>query len=107
MAGWMTYFVKEIYYTLQGEGANSGRAAVFCRFSGCNLWSGRETDRASAICNFCDTDFDGTDGPSGGKYESAIELANAICRTWPTGTVDLQAGAVNLSVTARARPLVV
>ncbi len=65
------YAVKEIYYTLQGEGAQTGRAAVFCRFAGCNLWSGREQDRAEATCNFCDTDFVGTDGPGGGKFATA------------------------------------
>ena len=70
-----TYAVKEIFYTLQGEGANAGRAAVFCRFAGCNLWSGREADRASAICRFCDTDFAGTDGDGGGKFSCAHDLA--------------------------------
>lgn len=78
----MTYSVKEIFYTLQGEGANSGRPAVFCRFSGCNLWSGREGDRAAAQCRFCDTDFVGTDGPGGGKFETADSLAAAVARTW-------------------------
>ncbi len=73
------YSVKEIFYTLQGEGANAGRAAVFCRFAGCNLWSGRETDRASATCRFCDTDFVGTDGPGGGRFNTPAELAQA-CR---------------------------
>jgi 7-carboxy-7-deazaguanine synthase (Cx14CxxC type) len=82
----MSYTVKEIFYTLQGEGAQSGRAAVFCRFSGCNLWSGREEDRARAVCQFCDTDFVGT-GPDGGRFSSAIELANAIERSW-TGRED-------------------
>jgi 7-carboxy-7-deazaguanine synthase (Cx14CxxC type) len=77
----MTYTVKEIFYTLQGEGAQSGRAAVFCRFSGCNLWSGREEDRSRAVCQFCDTDFVGT-GPDGGKFRSAGELADAIDRCW-------------------------
>lgn len=80
----MTYSVKEIYYTLQGEGANAGRAAVFCRFAGCNLWSGREEDRASAICQFCDTEFVGTDGPGGGKFETADALADAVRTKWPT-----------------------
>jgi 7-carboxy-7-deazaguanine synthase len=79
----MTYSVKEIFYTLQGEGMNAGRPAVFCRFSGCNLWSGREGDRKSAICRFCDTDFVGTDGTSGGKYASADELASSIHSFWP------------------------
>jgi 7-carboxy-7-deazaguanine synthase (Cx14CxxC type) len=77
------YSVKEIFYTLQGEGANSGRPAVFCRFAGCNLWSGREADRASAICRFCDTEFVGTDGDGGGKFESARALALAVAAHWP------------------------
>jgi 7-carboxy-7-deazaguanine synthase (Cx14CxxC type) len=77
----MSYTVKEIFYTLQGEGAQSGRAAVFCRFSGCNLWSGREEDRARAVCQFCDTDFVGT-GPDGGRFSTAIQLADAIDRSW-------------------------
>jgi 7-carboxy-7-deazaguanine synthase len=77
----MTYTVKEIFYTLQGEGAQSGRAAVFCRFSGCNLWSGREEDRSRAVCQFCDTDFVGT-GPDGGRFSSAAELAEAVDRCW-------------------------
>ena len=77
----MTYTVKEIFYTLQGEGAQSGRAAVFCRFSGCNLWSGREEDRSRAVCQFCDTDFVGT-GPDGGRFSSANQLADAIDRCW-------------------------
>ena len=76
------YTVKEIFYTLQGEGANAGRAAVFCRFSGCNLWTGREADRATAICDFCDTDFVGV-GPDGGKFATAPELASAIASRWP------------------------
>ncbi len=79
----MTYAVKEIFYTLQGEGAQVGRAAVFCRFSGCNLWSGRESDRASAICRFCDTNFVGVDGPEGAKFDSAEALADAIASKWP------------------------
>jgi len=77
------YTVKEIFYTLQGEGAQAGRAAVFCRFAGCNLWSGREQDRASAVCQFCDTDFIGTDGPGGGKFETPVDLAEAVKATWP------------------------
>jgi len=81
----MSYAVKEIFYTLQGEGAQAGRAAVFCRFAGCNLWSGRESDRASAICRFCDTDFIGVNGPGGGKFETAQDLAEAITATWPSG----------------------
>ena len=83
----MTYSVKEIFYTLQGEGANAGHPAVFCRFAGCNLWSGREEDRASAVCRFCDTDFVGTDGTAGGKYTTPDALAQAIAAHWPT---DLQ-----------------
>jgi 7-carboxy-7-deazaguanine synthase len=79
----MTYTVKEIFYTLQGEGTHTGRPAVFCRFSGCNLWTGREQDRASAICSFCDTDFVGV-GPDGGKFHSADELADAVARHWPS-----------------------
>jgi len=78
------YAVKEIYYTLQGEGAHTGRAAVFCRFSGCNLWSGREKDRHKAICQFCDTDFWGTDGVNGGKYKTAKDLAKAVKALWKT-----------------------
>jgi 7-carboxy-7-deazaguanine synthase (Cx14CxxC type) len=81
----MSYAVKEIFYTLQGEGANTGRPAVFCRFAGCNLWSGREHDRAGAQCRFCDTDFVGTDGPGGGKFADAAALAAAIRATWPEG----------------------
>jgi 7-carboxy-7-deazaguanine synthase (Cx14CxxC type) len=79
----MTYSVKEMFYTLQGEGANAGQPAVFCRFAGCNLWSGREEDRSSAICQFCDTDFVGIDGTQGGKFDSAQDLAAAIARFWP------------------------
>jgi 7-carboxy-7-deazaguanine synthase len=79
----MTYSVKEIFYTLQGEGANTGRAAVFCRFAGCNLWTGREQDRHDATCQFCDTDFVGTDGPGGGKFASPEDLATAVAATWP------------------------
>ena len=79
----MPYAVKEIFYTLQGEGAHAGRAAVFCRFAGCNLWSGREQDRGGAICRFCDTDFLGTDGPDGGRFAAAKELALAIAGCWP------------------------
>lgn len=78
----MSYAVKEIFYTLQGEGAQAGRAAVFCRFSGCNLWSGRESDRASAICRFCDTDFADVNGPGGGKFQTADDLANAVAAKW-------------------------
>nr|WP_315216636.1 7-carboxy-7-deazaguanine synthase [uncultured Duganella sp.] len=79
----MTYSIKEIFYTLQGEGAHAGRPAVFCRFSGCNLWTGREGDRAGAVCQFCDTDFVGTDGEGGGKFKTPEELAAAINALWP------------------------
>jgi len=79
----MSYTVKEIFYTLQGEGAQAGRAAVFCRFAGCNLWSGREADRAAAVCRFCDTDFLGADGAGGGRFDSTEELATAIEQKWP------------------------
>ncbi|HWJ24618.1 MAG TPA: 7-carboxy-7-deazaguanine synthase [Gemmatimonadaceae bacterium] len=79
----MSYIVKEIFYTLQGEGANAGRAAVFCRFAGCNLWTGREADRHRAVCQFCDTDFVGV-GPDGGKFATAGELADAVAARWPT-----------------------
>ena len=81
----MTYSVKEIYYTLQGEGAQTGRPAVFLRFAGCNLWTGREKDRARAVCNFCDTEFVGTDGPGGGKFKTADVLADAVDGHWPGG----------------------
>lgn len=91
----MSYAVKEIYYTLQGEGANTGRAAVFLRFAGCNLWSGREADRAEALCGFCDTDFVGTDGPGGGRFATAADLASAVAATWLGDR------------TARGRPFVV
>jgi 7-carboxy-7-deazaguanine synthase (Cx14CxxC type) len=77
------YSVKEIYYTLQGEGAQTGRPAVFCRFAGCNLWSGLERDREQAVCGFCDTDFVGTDGPGGGKFADAAALAQAVATQWP------------------------
>lgn len=79
----MTYKVKEIFYTLQGEGAHAGRPAVFCRFSSCNLWTGREADRERAICKFCDTDFVGTDGEGGGKFADAEALAEAVAAKWP------------------------
>ena len=80
----MTYHVKEIFYTLQGEGANAGRPAVFCRLAGCNLWSGREADRTQAQCQFCDTDFVGTDGSDGGRFTAPDALALAIQKQWPT-----------------------
>lgn len=79
----MTYSVKEMFYTLQGEGTHAGRPAVFCRFAGCNLWTGREADRAQAICRFCDTDFVGTDGLGGGKFTTAQDLAAAVAGFWP------------------------
>ena len=83
------YSVKEIFYTLQGEGANAGRPAVFCRFAGCNLWSGREADRETATCRFCDTEFVGTDGPGGGKFATPEALADAIAATWaPESTAE-------------------
>jgi len=91
----MGYTVKEIYFTLQGEGAHTGRPAVFCRFAGCNLWSGREPDRGEAVCSFCDTDFVGTDGPGGGTFPTAEALGEAIARAWP------------LPPGRRSRPLVV
>ena len=79
----MTYSIKEIFYTLQGEGAHAGRPAVFCRFAGCNLWTGRESDRATAVCQFCDTDFVGTDGERGGKFATPQALAGVIDSLWP------------------------
>jgi 7-carboxy-7-deazaguanine synthase len=91
----MTYRIKEIYYTLQGEGVNAGRPAVFCRFTSCNLWTGREKDRSRAVCQFCDTDFVGTDGPGGGRFATAASLARAVSAAWRGGAH------------TRARPLVV
>ncbi|BBE10420.1 organic radical activating enzyme protein [Mycoavidus cysteinexigens] len=82
-----SYSIKEIFYTLQGEGINAGRPAVFCRFAGCNLWSGREQNRAQAVCRFCDTDFVGTDGENGGKYQNAASLASQITSLWPSGAM--------------------
>ena len=84
----MSYAVKEIFLTLQGEGGQAGRPAVFCRFAGCNLWSGREEDRAGAVCNFCDTDFVGLDGPGGGRFASAEALAKAVAAKWQGGLED-------------------
>ncbi len=98
----MKYSVKEIYFTVQGEGAQTGRPAVFLRFAGCNLWSGREEDRASAGCSFCDTDFVGTDGPGGGKFESAEHLCIAISRVWME-----RADEVRVLAECDPRPLVV
>ena len=94
----MSYSVKEIYYTLQGEGAQTGRPAVFLRFAGCNLWSGHEKDRESAVCPFCDTEFVGTDGPGGGKFSTARDLAAAVTAVWPGDPGDPE---------SRERPLVV
>ncbi|WHT20538.1 7-carboxy-7-deazaguanine synthase [Crossiella sp. CA-258035] len=84
----MTYLIKEIFYTLQGEGSHAGRPAVFCRFSRCNLWTGLEKDRSRAICQFCDTDFVGTDGEGGGRFATAAELAEAVERQWPSDSRD-------------------
>jgi len=98
----MTYSVKEIFYTLQGEGAQAGRPAVFCRFAGCNLWSGREQDRAKATCQFCDTDFAGTDGERGGEYPSPTALADTIRDLWPA---DASAGARPFVVCTGGEPL--
>jgi 7-carboxy-7-deazaguanine synthase len=95
------YTVKEIFYTLQGEGANSGRAAVFCRFSGCNLWTGLERDRPNAICQFCDTDFVGV-GPDGGRFPTAEDLAAAVEACWPSAGGD---GSVPLVVCTGGEPL--
>ena len=97
----MTYTVKEIFYTLQGEGENAGRPAVFCRFSGCNLWTGREADRARAVCTFCDTDFVGV-GPDGGKFATAEALASAVRSRWPREESD---GARPLVVCTGGEPL--
>ena len=96
----MSYKIKEIFYTLQGEGAHAGRPAVFCRFSSCNLWTGREADRDRAICKFCDTDFVGTDGEGGGKFADADALAEAVAATWPTG-----AGGQRMVVCTGGEPL--
>ena len=96
----MSYTVKEMYYTLQGEGAHAGRAAVFCRFAGCNLWTGREQDRAQAVCTFCDTDFVGTAGPGGGKFATATSLADAVASHWP-----VQAGGTRYVVCTGGEPL--
>jgi len=96
----MAYSIKEIFYTLQGEGAQTGRPAVFCRFAGCNLWSGREADRATAVCTFCDTDFVDTDGPGGGRFASAAALAAAVANAWPG-----DAGGVPFVVCTGGEPL--
>jgi 7-carboxy-7-deazaguanine synthase len=101
----MTYTVKEIYYTLQGEGAHTGRPAVFLRFSGCNLWSGREQHRVDAICKFCDTQFVGTDGPGGGKFETAEALAKAVKTTWPGSNDALATTSIPYVVCTGGEPL--
>lgn len=95
------YSVKEIYYTLQGEGIQAGRPAVFCRFAGCNLWTGREPDREKAVCRFCDTDFVGTDGPGGGRFATSAELAAAVSEAWRGG----EEGAAKLVVCTGGEPL--
>ncbi len=100
----MTYAVKEIFYTLQGEGQNAGRPAVFCRFSGCNLWTGREQDRHKAVCQFCDTDFVGT-GPDGGKFDDASQLADAVLSRWPVVHDGRAAGGRPLVVCTGGEPL--
>lgn len=90
----MTYAIKEIFYSLQGEGAQSGRPAIFCRFAGCNLWTGRQADREAAICTFCDTDFVGVDGVNGGKFRSAVSLADSIAALWAGGPREEEGGFV-------------
>jgi 7-carboxy-7-deazaguanine synthase (Cx14CxxC type) len=102
----MAYSVKEIFYTLQGEGARTGRAAVFCRFAGCNLWSGREDDRADAACFFCDTDFVGTDGPGGGRFVSVADLARTLDAAWRDGACARETDAAR-DTAGRAVPYVV
>jgi 7-carboxy-7-deazaguanine synthase (Cx14CxxC type) len=101
----MSYSVKEIYYTLQGEGAQTGRTAVFLRFAGCNLWSGHEKDRESAVCPFCDTEFVGTDGPGGGKFTTAADLAAAVVAVWPGNPGDPEAREKPLVVCTGGEPL--
>lgn len=104
----MAYRVKEVFPTLQGEGANVGRAAVFCRFTGCNLWTGHEAQRADAVCRFCDTDFVGTDGPGGGVFANAADLAAHVASRWPGGAgaaSDPPPGAVPLVVCTGGEPL--
>ena len=101
----MPYAVKEIFYTLQGEGANTGRPAVFCRFAGCNLWTGREPDRRTAVCTFCDTDFVGTDGPGGGKFADADALATAVVAAWPSGLIPPSPPGLPLVVCTGGEPL--
>lgn len=101
----MSYAVKEIFYTLQGEGANAGRPAVFCRFAGCNLWSGREADRDRAQCRFCDTDFVGTDGSLGGRYADAAALAAQMAALWPVPVSTAAAAAARFCVLTGGEPL--
>lgn len=107
----MSYVVKELYYSLQGEGAQSGSPAVFCRFAGCNLWSGREIDRKSAICRFCDTDFVGTSGPNGGRFSRACDLAQQIAELWPSESSYIKGGTPGAefqgNVYRTLRPLVI
>src|SRR5256885_2645078 len=98
----MSYAVKEVFYALQGEGANTGRPAVFCRFAGCNLWSGREADRATAVCSFCDTDFVGVNGSGGGRFSMPNALADAIASTWPN---EVTSGERRLVVCTGGEPL--
>jgi 7-carboxy-7-deazaguanine synthase len=100
----MSYTVKEIFYTLQGEGSNAGRPAVFCRFSGCNLWTGREADRERAVCQFCDTDFVGV-GPDGGRFATADSLADAVRSRWPVVAHDRASGGRPLVVCTGGEPL--
>ena len=100
----MTYVVKEIFYTLQGEGQNAGRPAVFCRFSGCNLWTGRERDRGKAVCQFCDTDFVGV-GPDGGTFRLATDLADAVLARWPAVANGRAVGGIPLVVCTGGEPL--
>ncbi len=99
------YSVKEIFFTLQGEGKQAGRPAVFCRFAGCNLWTGREQDRGNAVCTFCDTDFVGTDGQNGGKFADANELAEAVAAHWPTGDTSAYSGEAKYVVCTGGEPL--
>jgi 7-carboxy-7-deazaguanine synthase len=101
----MSYAVKEIFYTLQGEGVHTGRAAVFCRFAGCNLWSGRDQDRADAVCQFCDTDFVGTDGDGGGKFATADELAAEVASKWPAGLGEARDAGSRFVVCTGGEPL--
>jgi 7-carboxy-7-deazaguanine synthase len=100
----VTYVIREIFYTLQGEGQNAGRPAVFCRFSGCNLWTGREQDRHKAVCQFCDTEFVGV-GPDGGRFGTADELANAVLSRWPSIAAGRAQGGVPLVVCTGGEPL--